>query len=142
MEKNKEKNKENIINDVIVFPYTIDESKNIKDIGLFVSENDYLTVITGKYKDIDVTILETAKRIFDDECNCNISDDQYWKYIGDVTDGKVNYSGFIVNVSDFFKDNAGISSENIKWKPVSYLMKTDDVFISAIIMKIFIIYYM
>lgn len=137
---------------VIVLPYVTDENGLPVSVGVLNEKNNFreggfsLTVVSGRCEDEDSGFLETAKRELEEETGFSVPDSDKWFFLGSVTASKMvdtEHPCFAVNVTGLKRGVPKTDgSENEKateflFIPSNDIVKTKDVFIPALFLKLF-----
>jgi 8-oxo-dGTP pyrophosphatase MutT (NUDIX family) len=137
---------------VIILPYVTDENNLPISIGVLRERNNFreggysLTVVSGRTDDDDSGFLETAKRELKEETGFSVTENDKWFFLGTVTASKMvdtEHPCFAVNVTGIKRGTATTDgSENEKQSeflfiPSNDVVKTKDVFIPALFLKLF-----
>ena len=137
---------------VIVLPYITDDNNLPVSIGVLRERNNFrdggfsLTVVSGRCDDNDPGFLDTAKRELKEETGFSVAENERWFFLGTVTASKMvdtEHPCFAVNVTGLKKGEATTDgSKNEKeseflFIPSNDVVKTKDVFIPALFLKLF-----
>jgi 8-oxo-dGTP pyrophosphatase MutT (NUDIX family) len=137
---------------VIVLPYITDENNLPVSIGVLREKNNFrdggfsITVVSGRCDEEDPNFLETAKRELKEETGFSVPENDKWFFLGSLTASKMvdtEHPCFAVNVTGLKKGVATTDgSENEKasefmFIPSNDIVKTNDVFIPALFLKLF-----
>ena len=137
---------------VIILPYLTDESNLPISVGVLNEKNPFreggfsITVVSGRSDEEDSSFLETAKRELKEETGFDVDDNSKWFFLGSVTSSKLvdtEHPCFAVNVTGIKKGVAktdGSESEKeseFVFIPSNDIVKTKDVFIPALFLKLF-----
>lgn len=137
---------------VLVLPFVCDDRGLPLMLGVMKERNHFreggfsISPISGTCEAEDPDYLDTAKRELKEESGFDVQDSNKWYFLGTVTSSKFvdkEYPCFAVDVSGIEKGEAqtdGSEAEkasNFIFIPANDVVKTKDVFIPALFLKLF-----
>lgn len=137
---------------VIILPYLTDDSKLPVSVGVLNEKNTLrdggfsITVVSGRSDEDDSSFLETAKRELKEETGFDVTDNSKWFFLGSVTSSKLvdcEHPCFAVDLTGIKGGEAKTDGSDSEKKsefifiPSNDIVKTKDVFIPALFLKLF-----
>lgn len=137
---------------VIILPFVTDDQGLPLMLGVLKERNPFreggysVTLISGTSDDEDPDFLETAKRELKEESGFDVPDSSKWCFLGTVTASKIvdaEHPCFAVDVTGINRGEAitdGSEQERLSefiFIPANDVVKSKDVFIPAIFLKLF-----
>jgi len=140
------------VESVIILPFVTDDQGLPLMLGVLKEKNPFreggysVTLITGSSEEEDPDYLSTAKRELKEESGFSVDDNDKWYFLGTVTASKMidsEYPCFAVDVTGIERGEAttdGSEQERLSkfiFIPANDVVKSKDVFIPAIFLKLF-----
>jgi 8-oxo-dGTP pyrophosphatase MutT (NUDIX family) len=140
------------VESVLILPFITDDQGLPLMLGVLKEKNPFreggysVTIISGSSEDEDPDYLSTAKRELKEESGFDVDDNDKWYFLGTVTASKMvdaEHPCFAVDVTGIEKGEAttdGSEQERLSqfiFIPANDVVKSKDVFIPAIFLKLF-----
>jgi len=130
--------------EVVVMPFTCDSDKLPLLIGVINEKNPFrnggldVSALSGIADSGDPDLLSSAKKALSEKSGISVDDPDKWYYLGTSTASKFvdsEYPCFAVDVTDL--ENEIDKEGNFKFIPANDVIKTRDIFIPGLFLKLF-----